>query len=90
MSKRYKSKQFQKLYDSFVTAFQQEGDVYQSLLESINSDYQHKMIPGELEKSLIISVLNEAAIDYYSSEIEVLSENNFLNKLEEKCVEIEN
>ena len=81
MSKKYDSEMFQKLYNNFTKMYTNEGNVYESILESIQSDYKHNMIPGELEKKILITILEDATIDFFKKEFKYITEDQFLKTL---------
>jgi len=78
----YKSKELMELYNFFMNAFEQEGDVYESLKDSIEDESQeHALIPKTIQTKMIMTILNDAAIAFYSKEMVVLSEEEYLNSI---------
>lgn len=80
MTRKYKSKTFQKLYNNFAQMFEQEGNCYESILESVQEDYEHGKLPNGTSKMLIINVLKDVTVDYYKSKVRVLTEKEYLEK----------
>lgn len=78
--RQYKSKMFQQMYDQFRQMFAQEGDCYDSILESLNKDYDHNMIDSAPPKHLIKGVLQDVTVDFYKHKIKVLTEKEYLNE----------
>lgn len=77
---RYKSKQFKELFITFQGMFKEEGDVYQSIKDSVENDYDHSSIPSDISKKVVLTVLKDAAVDYYKSQIEVKPEKQLVEE----------
>lgn len=76
----YKSKTFQSMYDQFRKMFLQEGDCYDSILESLDKDYEHNMLPEDgPPKHVVKGVLQDVTVDFYKSKLVVLTEKQYLN-----------
>ena len=80
--RQYKSKMFQQMYDQFRQMFLQEGDCYDSILQSLESDYEHNMLPDGQgpEPFLVKGVLRDVTVDFYKSKIKILTEQQYLNE----------
>lgn len=79
--RQYKSKIFQSMYDQFWQMFSQEGDCYDSILQSLESDYEHNMLPDDgPPKHVVKGVLQDVTVDFYKDKIEVLTEEQYLNE----------
>ena len=78
--KKFNSEEFNKLYEDFSLMFKEEGDVYGNLLESITSDYKHKVIPTTMHKTIIVQILDMAAVEYFKNEIEIIEEPEIIKE----------
>ena len=74
----FSNQEFKDLYDDFLKMYQEEGDVYQSMMESISSDYKHNKIPNHMHKTIIVQILNFASIEYFKKDIRVLTEKDII------------
>lgn len=79
----YNSKKFKSLYDTFKSLFDNEGDVYETTKKSVEEDYQHGMIPTDIEKKIVLKILKDAAIDFYKSDVKILKEDEYLKTMKE-------
>ena len=79
---KYNSKAFKELYNTFSKYFEQEGDVYRSVKESIFSaeDLIGTEAAKDFSKSVALSILQDAAADYYKNNIEILNQKEYLSK----------
>lgn len=78
---KYKSKQFLALFNRFSKMFNTEGDVYLSIKTSVEEDYEHDLIPSNIEKKVVLTILKDAAIDFYKKDIDILSEEEYINSI---------
>jgi rubrerythrin len=78
MKRTYKSKMFQAIYEQFNKMFEQEGDCYDTILDSIEQEYEGGNLPTGMSKKLIINILEDVTVDFYENKIEVLTEEQFL------------
>lgn len=78
MSRKYKSKVFQEMYDSFSRMFKEEGDCYDTILQSLEADYDHHETRGKPPKVIVMNVLQDVSVDYYKDKVEILTENQYL------------
>ena len=74
----FSSKQYNNIYNNFKKMFDEEGDVYESVKESVLEDYEHTMINSPMAKKLILSILQKAAVEYYIKNIKVIKEEEIL------------
>lgn len=78
---KFYSKNFKEVYNKFLSMFQQEGDVYESILETIQEDFESGTIPDNIQKKAIVSILDEAAVEYYFKEhITIFTEKQYLDE----------
>lgn len=75
---KFNSKQFQELYDTFERMFQEEGDVYGTLIESIESDYKNGLIHTSVNKKVALQVLDLAAVEYFKHTLPIISEEELI------------
>lgn len=78
---KYQSKKFLELFNTFRRMFDEEGDVYNSIKESIVNEYEHDMLPSNIEKRVMLSILKDAAIDFHKENMEILTEKEYLNQV---------
>lgn len=80
--RQYKSKVFQNMYDQFWQMFKQEGDCYDSILESLDKDYDHNMMPGQQgpPKHIVKGVLQDVTVDFYKSKLKIITEEQYLDE----------
>jgi len=86
MSKKYNNPEFNELYQNFLKMYDQEGDVYGTLRQSIEEDLKSKMIPSSVHKTVIHQILDEASVEYFIKEITVLPLNDNTFKDEFKFI----
>lgn len=79
---KYKSKRFLELFKTFKRLFDTEGDVYESVKDSIfDKEYEHSMIPGDMEQKIILAILKDAAVEFYKENVVVLTEKQYLENV---------
>ena len=78
MKSKYNSPMFKELYNNFLKMFDEEGDVFESLKESILEEKEHNMTNSSFDKQIVMQVLKDAAIEYYSREVQVLNEDELI------------
>jgi hypothetical protein len=83
---KYSSKKFKELYETFTKLFTEEGNVYESTKQSVLEDYKHNLIPDDISKTVILTILKDAAVDYLKDEIVILNENKYLNQFYEEQI----
>jgi lipoate-protein ligase A len=79
-NRKYKSKVFKQAYERITEMFAQEGDCFDSLVESVKEGYDSKELPSEIPMEIFLQIIQEATADYYMDKVEVLSEEAFLLK----------
>lgn len=79
MARTYKSSTLQDMYDNFNKMFQTEGNCYESILDSLEKDYEHGQIPTGTSKMLIVGVLKDVATDYFKEKVKLLTEEQYLH-----------
>lgn len=78
---KYHSEKFRDLFNTFKRMFQEEGDIYESTKKGIEEDIDHSMISSTFEKKIVLNILKDAAIDYYKSNINIISEEEFIKEI---------
>lgn len=78
---RYKNKKFIEVYTNFMRMFKQEGNVYETIKQSIEEDYKHNTIPDDMSKLVLLNILKDALVDYLVEDIKLLNEDEYLNKI---------
>lgn len=76
----FSNPEFQDLYEQFTNMFKKEGDVYGTLVESIRNDYKHSVIPSNLQKTVILQILEFASIDYFKDSINIIEEKDIVDE----------
>lgn len=83
MSKRkYKNEEFDKLYQNFIKMYKEEGNIFNSVKESIEEGYEHHMIPDTISKNIVLQILKEASKAVFSEKIIVLNEDEFIKQMD--------
>ena len=81
--KPYNNEDFNKLYETFLKMYQEEGgDVYLSLVKSINDDVKSSKIPSTIHKTVILQILDKASVDHFLDKISIIEEKDFEDEFE--------
>lgn len=76
---KYNSRRFLEVYNTFFKMFEEEGEtVYNTIKESIENDYEHSALPDTLQKTVLLSILNDVLIDFYQKHIKIIDIKEYL------------
>lgn len=76
----FSNPEFKDLYDQFTRMFEEEGDVFGTLMDSITNDYKHSVIPSNMHKTILIRILSMAAVEYFKNKISIIEEKEIIDE----------